>query len=123
MSLIVYPYIRDPTTHKMEELAESPSKPFNELFGLESWRTKIWGSAYLSKFGCELLGTLRTQDIYAESEDLLQLKQEIMILKENRTQVCNNLGLEILSFESRLDNALEAIRIAQKQVAGGVFIG
>ena len=120
---MVYPYKRDLTSNKVVDINERPNEPCNDLFGFENWRHKVWGSPSLKNLGCEKLISLRSQDIYAEGEDLLVLQREIESIKDNIDRLSKELNVRTESFEFRLANVLEAIRIALKFPNGGVCIG
>ena len=123
MSLIVQPYRRDDVTDAVVEVKESPEEPFNDLFGPESWRHSVWGSKCLEDLGCEMLGSLRTQDIYADTQDLNKLEEEIAIVANQIDLVSSTLHIasDVISF--RLNNVFEAIRMARQYENGGVYIG
>ncbi len=123
MSLIVYPYRRNEQTGSLIDIEEQPNEPFNDIFGLEVWRLTIWGSACLGKLNCKLLNSLKHQDIYAENEEIEQLFNEIELIKNNISYVADELNVKIESLQFRLDNALDAIRIAKKYPNSGVCIG
>ncbi|MDC1162493.1 hypothetical protein OAT18_03545 [Tenacibaculum sp.] len=123
MSLIIYPYKRHPNSNEIEGIDEKPMVPHNDLFGSENWRYEVWGSLILNNFDCKLLPSLINQDIYAENGDILILKTEIETLKENIDYLSGKLDIRPESFEFRLDNAIEAIRLALKIENGGVYIG
>lgn len=123
MSLIVYAYRIDPTTNKGLNINEKPKEPFNDLFGFESWRKTVWNAPILQKLGCRLLNSLAFEDIYAQGKELVQLKSELELVKENSITIAATLHLDQKSLEFRVGNALEAIRIAQNVENGIVYIG
>lgn len=122
MSLIVYPYQRNPTTNAIESTPIKPNEPHNDLFGFEFWRSKVWGSSTINNLGCTILFSLKHQDIYVENETLHQLKKEIELVKDNITIVSEELKTDSSAIELRLNNALEAIRIAIINKNYGVYI-
>ena len=123
MSLLIYPYKRNSKTNTIERLTTKPTESQNELFGFENWRKTVWGSNTLKDLNCDLLCSLKHKDIYAENENILLLKNEIEILKKNIPFISIQLKIDKKSFEFRLDNALEAIRIAMTNPNYGVYIG
>lgn len=123
MSLIVYPYIRNNHDGKMIDIEESIKPPFNDLFGLEIWRNSVWGSKIFEKLGCNILVSLRINDIYAEGKELEILEAELMHIKMDLKNLTDKLKADEKSVEFRIGNALEAIRVAKKYPNGGVCIG
>ena len=123
MSLIIEPYYRKTKNGALVDVEEKPKAPYNNLFGPEDWRKTVWGSGILKEINCVLLSSLNTQDIYAEDEQIQQLKKELKIAKKNISQITGHLAINQESFQFRLDNAFEAIRIAEKQINGGIYIG
>ncbi|WP_420573914.1 hypothetical protein [Kordia sp.] len=123
MSLLVCAYVFVPETNTTVAINEQPKAPFNNLFGFESWRQTVWDSPILRKHNCTLLNSLSSQDIYAGDAVLLQLQNELEVIKEHIDQITDELNLHKESFAFRIDNAFEAIRIAQKVTNGIVYIG
>jgi len=107
----------------IERMVIKPNATFNQSFGFESWRSKIWGSSTLKNLGCSILFTLNCNDIYAEDENLLLLKKEIELIKDNIIDISRECELEINVIEFRLNNALKAIKIALENKDCGVYIG
>lgn len=62
-------------------------------------------------------------DIFAEYNELDKLLNEINLVMTHSNQISKELNLYQDSFEFRLKNAFEAIRIAKKYDNGGVYIG
>lgn len=123
MSLIVYPYIREEEDGKMIDLSDSISSPYNDLFGFESWRHQVWGSKTIEQLGCSLLTTLRGTDIYAEGVKIEKLEAELLRIKSAIKSRSIQLKIAEDSIIFRVENALEAIRVAKKHRNGGVYIG
>ena len=123
MSLIVYPYEYDSTSQSIKRVELSLNEPFSDVFGLESWRKNIWSSVTLKKIGCNLLYTLKDKDIYTKNEDLKLLETELNIIKENLNRIAIEFKIESKAIEFRLNNALEAVRIAKTNENYGVYIG
>jgi hypothetical protein len=78
MSLIVYPYKRDPFAGKMEDLTKD-----SQSAGFEAWRGQVWGSEMVRSLRCRLLPSLEKGDIYAEGADLDQLEAEASLLLQH----------------------------------------
>ena len=122
MSLIVSPYIRTKElaiTFKEEVILA----PYNDLFGIEVWRFKVWGSKTIEELGCTILPTLKKSDIYAEGKDLVTLESELRKIMSELDEVSRKLSVDKEPIEFRLGNALEAIRATKKYPNGGVYIG
>ncbi len=120
---MVYPYKIDKTTNQIVYLDEKPKPPHNELFGFESWRQSVWSSNTLKKLGCKLLSSLSYQDLYIEQQDIEDLRLELKLIKSNIVKVSDELALNKTCLKFRIDNALEAIRIAKQVTNGGIYIG
>jgi len=123
MSLIVYPYLRNEQNGAMMDIKSSINPSFNDLFGVESWRYKVWGAAVLEALGCNLLSSLRKTDIYAEGKELEKLETELLHIKRELPNLIDKLKVNEKSVEFRIENALEAISIAKVYQNGGVYIG
>lgn len=123
MSLLVYPFFRNPCTDKVVHFQGPLNPPYNDLFGFESWRFTVWGSTTLQKIKCRLLISLKTTNIYAENGDLDELRKELELVNSNVTGIANELDIEPTTLQFRIENALEAIRTAKGLDRGGVFIG
>lgn len=119
MTLIVHAYARGPDG-ELQDLAEAPRPPRNDLAGVERWRTAVYGSDAARDLGLRLLPTLATDDLHAEGEDLRVLEDEVrrMLAATSRWP---DIGAEQLEF--RLHNILEAIRLARGDPSGGVYLG
>ena len=123
MSLIVYPYKRNQINQAIEEVEQSPQEPFNDLFGPEGWRYTIWGSQCIQDLGCEMLASLRSQDIYADIHELDKLEKEILLIRNQIDLVSSTLHIASDAISFRVNNVLEAIRMARQYENGGVYIG
>ena len=94
-----------------EELEAMVSPPHNNLFGVESWRKRVWGHDIVRVFDCPILYSLKDGDVYAYDEDIPALKAELEILLENLAQLSAETSMDEESLEFRINNALEAIRV------------
>ena len=153
MSLIVYPYKRDPSTGKMEDLTKD-----SQSAGFEAWRAQVWGSEVVRSLHCQLLPSLEKGDIYAEGADLDQLEAEALLLLQQVNLIASRtrtmeyrlldrgegpdirvgtideesaISLGVIKQEGanplrdRLRNILAAVRAARElgEGHGGVYIG
>lgn len=123
MSLTVFPYIRHQVSGDIIDIQASIQAPFNDLFGVEIWRSKVWGSKTLEQMGCKILNTLKNSDIYAENDEITQLETELLKIVHHIEEVSNQLNIHKDSLLFRVKNALEAIKVAKEQPNGGVCIG
>lgn len=123
MSLVVYPYTRDPESGDMVDIDTWIDGEFSDLFGLESWRYSVWGSQVLLDLGCAILPSLNHTDIYAEGDQLYKLEAEINFIQKNLPDILKSIKADQQSISDRLDNAMDAIRIACQYESGGVYIG
>lgn len=115
MSLLIYIYRKQEGTDMTALQAKIPS-PHNELFGFDRCRETLWGHPIMKSLGCELIGTLKDQNIYAFDEDVFKLKKELNKIFENIERVAKetNYAPEFILF--RVENALEAIKIVEQNL-------
>ena len=88
-------------------------EPNTGLFGFESWRTTLWGSAVIKNLGCEMLATLQEDDLFVTGRHVSILKEELLIIKENASMI--SAAIEFIDTESilfRVENALGFIEVA-----------
>ncbi len=123
MSLMVLPYIRSQETGKMVYIDNLVKPPFNDLFGVETWRFRVWGSRVIESLDCKILASLKKTDIYAEEKELKALEAELLRVKEELKNISPKINTDESSIEFRLENAMEAVRIAKEHPNGGVYIG
>lgn len=117
MTLSVYPYKRNDNL-EIEYLTVPPE--YSEIAGLEATRWSFWGSNRVRDIGLLQLPKLTSEDIYAEGDELPQLKKEIETLQRRLADICNEREQEYWQFI--LSNILAAIQIAEAN-NGGVYIG
>lgn len=111
MSLLVS-IISKQQDHPIDETLERMiSPPHNNLFGVESWRKRVWGHAIVHVFDCQILYSLKDGDVYVYDEDIPALKVELEILLENLAHISAETSMDEESLEFRIKNALEAIRV------------
>ena len=122
MSLIVYPYRRDAETNEMIFLDEQIQAPYNDIFGFESWRYSVWGSSVLAKLNCNILNTLKDTNIYAEGVDLDKLESEFSKILNSLENIHEALQVSPNLIKVRVENGIEAIRVAKTHAKGGVVI-
>jgi hypothetical protein len=123
MTLIVCPYKRADQTDAIEMLSGAVPYPHNELAGPESWRRAIYGSLTLQKLGLRQLSILVEGDLYAEGDDLKELKSEVEQIQSQIETLSIELKIDPKSLGFRLDNILAAIHVASLERNGGVYIG
>ena len=115
MSLMVCIIAKD-KDYSVHELEKEIPYPHNGLFGFENWRYLVWGHKIVKELGCELVYSLKETMVYAFDEEVLQLKNELQKLLDNIetfAEVANN---DKSSIEFRIKNALEMIKIAEKNL-------
>lgn len=98
----------DPIAETLEAMI-SPIQ--NNLFGVESWRKRVWGHDIVRVFECAILYSLKEGDAYVYDEDIPTLKAELELLLENIAQLSAETSMDEESLEFRIKNALEAIRV------------
>ena len=91
----VYPYKRNETTGEMVDLEKQPKHPGNDLFGFEIWRVTVWGATSLRRLNSVFLNSLKHQDIFAEVDEIQQLKKELKTVKNNIVNIAKGLGFEV----------------------------
>lgn len=111
MSLLVSILSKQQGDSMGETLEAMVSPPHNNLFGVESWRKRVWGHDIVRVFGCPILYSLKESDVYAYDEDIPALKAELDVLLENLAQLSAETSMDEESLEFRINNALEAIRV------------
>jgi hypothetical protein len=122
MSLIVTLFTHNETID-INELEKQIPAPYNDLFGFEVYRKTVWGSNVMKELGCKLIASLSETDIFAYGEDLQELKRECHVILSNIDHVVNR-GIEREDFiVFRINNVLEAIKVAEKYDDVGVWIG
>jgi len=119
MSLMVY-LISKNKNISTADLEKQIPYPHNFLFGFESYRSKLWGSKIMQEMGCQLIYSLKDGDIHAFDDDLQALKRELNIILDNLKIIEDVFGDGI---EFRVQNALEAVKIAEQFKDVGVYIG
>jgi hypothetical protein len=123
LSLVVHPYSRDPRTDEVKEVDSVPMPPHNDLAGAESWRKSFYGSPQLLRLGLRLLPELAMSDLYVDNQELDELISEVKLIRTELQTLSADLGLRADSVQFRLDNILEAVRLARLVNGGGVYIG
>lgn len=96
----------DPIAETLEMMV---APPHNNLFGVESWRKRVWGHPIVQVFNCSILYSLKDGEVYVYDEDIPALKAELDILLENLGQLSAETAMDEESLEFRIKNALEAI--------------
>jgi hypothetical protein len=115
MSLIVSIISKD-KEFDTSNLEKEISSPHNDLFGFEEWRKSVWGHKVMFTIGCELIYSLRESNVYVFDEDVINLKNELSKLLDNIEQIVKETNIDRSSIEFRVKNALEAIRVAEKNL-------
>jgi hypothetical protein len=126
VTLLVYPYRRDPITGEPHRLDLDPGSVQNDLGGFESWRDEVYAGPEARELGLLLLPQLAERDLFAEGEALEALTRETEALLEQSEAIEGRLGGSVNgSVGFRLRNVLAAIgraRAASGAVCG-VYIG
>lgn len=123
MSLMVYLCPKNPSSDisGIEKKFETDN---NSLFGLENWRKSVWGSDEVKNMGCQILHTLKDNDIYAFDNNIGILKADLYLILKNISSISDNNTIIKESIEIRINNALEVIRVAEMYLDKvGVYIG
>ena len=90
--------------------------PHNDLFGFERWRQILWGHIIMKTLSCELIYSLSKTDVYVYDADIMRLKNELVKILDNIDLVAEQTNIDKKSIEFRVKNALETIRIAEKNI-------
>ncbi len=121
MSLLISLIPKD-NNFDAEELEKYIPEPYNNLFGFEGYRQSVWGNEIIKEIGCDLIYSLKDGDIYAFDEKLQELKNELKVIVSNIEFLkSKEIGDDFIGF--RVNNALEAIRVAEQYKDIGVWIG
>jgi hypothetical protein len=111
MSLLVSIIPKQKGDALVETLEAMIVSPYNNLFGVESWRKRVWGHEFVRVLDCPILCSLKEGDVHVFDEDILTLKAELEILMEYLEQLSYETSMDEESLEFRIKNALEAIRV------------
>jgi hypothetical protein len=126
MTLLVYPYRRDPVTGEPHRLDLEPGSVQNDLGGVESWRTEVYAGLEARQLGLLLLPQLAERDLFAEGDELEALTRETEALLQQAAAIEVRLGGHMSgSVGFRLRNVLAAIGRARVESGAvcGVYIG
>jgi hypothetical protein len=115
MSLLIYIYRKQEGTDMTALQAKIPS-PHNELFGFDRCRETLWGHPITKSLGCELIGTLKDQNIYAFGENVFKLKKEFNIILDNIEWVEKETNYDHEFSRFRVQNALEVIKVVEQHL-------
>jgi hypothetical protein len=99
-----------------KELESEIPYPHNDLFGFESWRKTLWGNSLIKDLGCYKIYSLRENDVYVYDDDVIELKGELQKILENIDLISKQTQIEKSSIEFRVKNALETIKIVEKNI-------
>ena len=111
MSLSVHTY----TTGVDGEMVFHDSKDGSEtLAGFESYRTTLYGSELSKRLGFKLLPTLAFKDIYAEGQDINQLKSEAEIMMCEAAAFGGQANADAEHIKVRAENICKACIRARK---------
>ena len=106
------------------ELEREISPDRNDIFGFESTRQSLWGHDAIKNLGCELINSLKETDVFAFDEDVEVLKNEFLTILKNIDLISEQINLEKWAIEIRVLNALEVIRIVERNLDEvGVALG
>ena len=118
MSLLVNAYTRGPDG-RMEVI--EPEDHAQELAGFESYRQRLYGSRAARSLGLQLLPTLDGSDVYAEGEEIEQLRAEAELALANIELFVAEVEATAESLRPRFENIVAAARRAAA-LGGGVVI-
>ncbi|QHW29392.1 hypothetical protein GZH47_00140 [Paenibacillus rhizovicinus] len=116
---MVYPISKNKNI-STADLEKQIPYPHNFQFGFESYRSKLWGSKIMQEMGCQLIYSLKDGDIYAFDDDLKELKRELNVILDNLKIIEDVFGGGI---DFRVQNAIEAVKVAEQYKDVGVYIG
>lgn len=90
--------------------------PHNDLFGVENCRYSLWGHSVMKNLGCNQIYSLRETNVYAYDDDVIELKKELEKILDKIELVSKETGFEKDYIEFRVKNALETIKIVEKNI-------
>ena len=121
MSLDVSVYRLHPDGSATEvPLDERDGNP--HLAGFESWRRQVWGSAIVCSWGCHVLPSLATGDVYASGDGLEELAREVALLERRLDELAVAVGVEWDVLAYRLGNIRRAVALALDELRGTVEV-
>ena len=123
MALFVYPFRREGEWRLPRRLDARPRAPRDELFGTDGSRAGLWASPILAELGLTLLPQLARADLLIEGTALDALEAECRLLMGEARRVGEATQSRHDHLVRRLENALEALRLAREAGEAGVFIG
>ena len=124
MSLLVEVFVREPDGTR--RILDVPDDVY-QSGGFESWRTTVWGSAFVRSLGARFLPLPAEDDLYVEAGDVPEFRREVAMLCSRLDEVAHGtqrprtVEEHRRQIETRLRIIEESCRKAL-QVGGGVLI-
>jgi hypothetical protein len=115
MSLSITFISRDPN-FGIDQVEKEIDYPHNDLFGLENWRKDLWGHEIMKSIECNMLYSLKHQNVYVFDDGIQKLKIELEKVLENITLIADVTNNDKEAIEFRVRNALEKTKIANKYI-------
>ncbi|WP_028808238.1 hypothetical protein [Streptomyces canus] len=86
MSLLVEVFVREPDGTR--RILHVPDDVY-QSGGFESWRTTVWGSAFVRSLGARFLPVLAHKDLYVEAEDVPEFQREVALLRSRLDEIAD----------------------------------
>ncbi|MCD9876707.1 hypothetical protein [Streptomyces guryensis] len=124
MSLLVEVFVREPDGGI--RILDVPDDVYRSG-GFESWRTTVWGSAFVRSLGARFLPVPADDDLYVEAEEVPQFRREVALLRSRLDELARGTERPRTveehrhQIETRLRIVEESIRKAL-EIGGGVLI-
>lgn len=90
--------------------------PHNDLFGVENCRYSLWGHNVMKELGCHQIYSLRETNVYAYDNEVIKLKLELEKILDKTEVISKETEFEASYIEFRVKNALEIIKIVEKNI-------
>ena len=111
MSLSVHAYILD----ENDKMVYYDTRDSSEtLAGFEVYRTEVYGSELAERLGFKVLPTLASGDIYAQGQEVNQLKAEAEIIMREALAFAEQFKNDAETIKYRADNIRKACIRARK---------
>ncbi|OLZ66883.1 hypothetical protein AV521_26170 [Streptomyces sp. IMTB 2501] len=124
MSLLVEVFVREPDGEI--RILDVPDDVCRSA-GFESWRTTVWGHAFVRALGARFLPLLAEGDLYVEAGDVAEFLREVALLRTRLDAVAHGTGRPrtVEEHRHRIETRLRIIEESAHQaleIGGGVLI-
>ncbi len=89
---------------------------YNDLFGYEIMRKVLWGHEIVKLLDCELIYSLKEEDVMVYDADVIRLKNEFLILLDSADLINRETRVNHSELNFWVQNALATIRVAENNL-------